>query len=154
MAANRDRIWIFASVTLAGCLVASLVGYGVGMALYESAGTWFIEAMGYEQAYESYKTFFDSHGFWAILAVGVIPIPFQIAMITAGLANYPIYLFALAAVISRGIRYYGLAWLVRNYSKQAIELWKKHSLTASLGVGALVLAIYLSINYLGDVILK
>ena len=46
MALNRQRVWRIATVTTAGCLAASLLGYGVGMVLYQSVGTWFIDTMG------------------------------------------------------------------------------------------------------------
>ena len=142
MLMSRDRIWTLAHVTLAGCLVASLVGYGVGMALYQSVGTWFIEGMGYQDAYQSFQQFFSRHGFLAILLVGVLPIPFQVAMISAGLAGYPLHLFVAAAVIARGVRYYGLAWLVQRFGEQALDLWKRNALAAAAGAAALVVLVY------------
>ncbi len=59
MAINRDRVIAIATAVTLGCLLAALVGYGVGMLLFESIGRWFIETMGYEQAYESFKQCFD-----------------------------------------------------------------------------------------------
>lgn len=154
MATHRDKIWQLASVTLAGCIVASLIGYGVGVALYESLGNWFIHKMGYEEAHKAYQHFFDNHGFWAILIVGIVPIPFQLAMITAGVANYPIALFTLAALISRGIRYYGLASLVKYYGERAKTLWKEHKLKVSLIVGGILLALYLIMQFIADTIMN
>jgi membrane protein YqaA with SNARE-associated domain len=150
MVANRRRVWVLATVTTVGCLLAALLGYGVGLALYESVGRWFIDTMGYAQAYESFQQFFASHGFVAILLVGVLPIPFQVAMITAGLSGYPLHLFVLAAVIARGIRYYGLAWLVLRFGPRARELWRRHGLATSLTAGAVLLGLYAASRYLAD----
>lgn len=144
MAANRRRIWLIATITFGGCLAAAIVGYGVGMVLYESVGRWFLETMGYERAYESFKAFFGRQGFVAILAVGVVPIPFQVAMITAGLAGYSFQLFVLAAGIARGIRYFGLAWLVARFGDRAKRLWQRHALATSLAAAAVVAALYLA----------
>ena len=94
MAVNRQRLWRIATVTTAGCLAAALLGYGVGMVLYQSLGTWFIDTMGMQSAYQAYQGFFDQYGFIAILTLGILPIPFQVAMITAGLSGYPIALFS------------------------------------------------------------
>ncbi|WP_027328326.1 YqaA family protein [Marinimicrobium agarilyticum] len=138
MAFNRERLWLIATVTTAGCVVAAIVGYGVGMVLYQSIGTWFIDTMGMQNAYEGFQSFFDQYGFIAILALGILPIPFQVAMITAGLSGYPIYLFVLAALIARGLRYYGLAWLVYQFGARAEVLWKRHALLASLGAASLL----------------
>ncbi|MCR8915482.1 DedA family protein [Marinobacter panjinensis] len=150
MALNRDCIWRLAAATTLGCLVAALVGYGVGMALYQSVGIWFIESMGMQSGYESFQTFFDQHGFVAILALGIVPVPFQIAMITAGAAGYPIYLFVLAALIARGIRYYGLAWLILRFGKRAEDLWRRHAVIASLAAAAVLIAISLGLQALAN----
>jgi membrane protein YqaA with SNARE-associated domain len=150
MALNRDRIWRMAAVTTLGCVVAALVGYGVGVALYQSVGIWFIETMGMQSGYQSFQTFFDQYGFVAILALGILPVPFQIAMITAGVSGYPIYLFVLAALIARGVRYYGLAWLILRFGARAEELWRRHAVTASLGVTTVIIAISLGMQVLAD----
>lgn len=153
MAINRGRIIAIATVVTAGCLLAALVGYAIGMALYESVGRWFIETMGHQQAYESFKAFFDSYGFVAILVVGIVPIPFQVAMITAGLSGYPLALFVLAAVIARGIRYYGLAWLVYRFGDGAQRLWQRHALATSLIAAGGILTLYFAGQWLAGRIL-
>lgn len=150
MALNRDRIWRLAAATTLGCLAAALVGYGVGMALYQSVGTWFIESMGMQSGYQSFQTFFDQHGFVAILALGIVPVPFQIAMITAGASGYPIYLFVLAALIARGIRYYGLAWLILRFGSRAEDLWRRHAVTASLAAAGILIAFSLGMQALAN----
>lgn len=127
-----------------------LVGYGVGMALYQSVGTWFIESMGMQSSYESFQAFFDQYGFVAILALGIVPVPFQIAMITAGVSGYPIYLFVLAALIARGIRYYGLAWLILRFGAQAEYVWRRHAVSASLAAAGALVAISLGMQALAD----
>ncbi|WP_235039593.1 YqaA family protein [Vreelandella profundi] len=153
MAANKQRIWLLAAVTTAGCLIAAIVGYSVGMLLFQSLGTWFIEFMGMEQSYQAFQTFFDQYGFVAILAIGILPIPFQVAMITAGLSGYPILLFVLAALIARGLRYFGLAWLVHRFGHRVLALWKRHALITSLVVGLIVLALGLGMQLLAGLII-
>lgn len=152
MAVNRQRLWLLALVTTAGCLVASLVGYSIGLVLYESVGTWFIESMGMQNSYQAFQTFFDQYGFAAILAIGILPIPFQVAMITAGLSGYPIMLFVLATLIARGLRYFGLAWLVHRFGHRVLVLWKRHALVTSLVAGVVVLAVALGMQALAGLV--
>lgn len=142
MAINRERIFALATAATVGCLLAAVSGYAIGMVLFDSVGTWFIETMGYEETYESFKGFFDSYGFVAILLVGILPIPFQVAMITAGLSGYSLPLFVLAAVIARGLRYYGLAWLVHRFGEDALRVWKRHALASTLVAAAIIAALY------------
>lgn len=150
MAINKKRIWIIATVTTAGCLLASMIGYGIGMVLYQSVGTWFIEFMNMQDTYDAFQGFFDKHGFVAILALGILPIPFQVAMITAGLSGYPIHLFVLAALLSRGIRYFGLAWLVHRFGDNVESMWERHALVTSLGIGGLVIGVAVGMQVLAD----
>lgn len=135
MVANRDRLWRTALVVTAGCLVASVVGYGVGYWLFETMGRWAIDTLGWQSGYEQFQGLFDRYGFWAIVMLGIVPVPFQTAMLAAGAAEYPLHLFVLAATVARGIRYFGLAGLVRAVGERAEALWERHRLLAT---GALV----------------
>lgn len=150
MAANRSRIWLIATLVTAACIAASLVGYGVGYLFFQSIGTWFIETFDYRSAYESYRAFFSSHGFLAVLVVGVLPIPFQIAMIAAGLSAYPVHLFVLATLIARGLRYYGLSWLVYAFGENAKDLWHRHAVLVSLGAAVGVAVLVVGTNMLAN----
>ncbi|MBZ5488354.1 DedA family protein [Halomonas aquamarina] len=153
MASNRPRIWHMAAATTAGCLVASLVGYGVGMLLFQTVGTWLVDVMGLQESFRSFQTFFNQYGFASIMAIGLLPIPFQIAMMTAGISGYPILLFALATLIARGLRYFGLAWLVYRFGPGVLVLWKRHAMITSLVGGVAVLLLALGLQFLSGLIL-
>lgn len=127
MLKERQRVWAIAAAALAGCLVAALVGYFVGLALFESVGRWLLEVLQYTEQYQTFQDRFEQNGFWAIILVGVVPIPFQVAMLVAGSAGYSLPLFMLASAIARGIRYFGLALLVELVGDQALALWNRHS---------------------------
>jgi len=132
MVAKPERLWQAATVTFLGCLASSLIGYAVGLALYESVGQWFISALGYGQSYEKFQDFFNEYGFWAIVLIGLVPIPFQIAMIGAGSVAYPVYLFVLATLLSRGVRYYALAALTAGYGDRVRTRWREDRVKTSL----------------------
>jgi membrane protein YqaA with SNARE-associated domain len=138
MAAERQRALTIAAIALAGCLLGALAGYAVGYFLFETVGLRIIEWGGWSDSLEQFRRLFSAQGFWAILALGILPIPFQVAMLAAGAAEYPLAWFALAAGLARGLRYYGLAALVKHFGPAALGQWHRHKLRATL-VGALVL---------------
>lgn len=140
MATNRHRLWTIAGVVTIGCLAASLVGYGIGYFFFDTLGRAAIDAMGWGAGMDAFRGLFAQYGFWAVIAVGVIPIPFQVAMLAAGAAAYPILWFVIAAVIARGIRYYGLAGLVWLVGDKAEELWRHHRIRAAVVTTLLVVA--------------
>jgi len=142
MLARRDLLWTIALVTTIGCLVAALVGYGIGYFLYDSFGHQMVGAMGWEQDFQSFKHWFDKDGFWAVLAIGVVPIPFQVAMLAAGVTGYPIVPFVVAAALARGIRYFGLAFLVKLVGERALALWQRHKFASGVLLLILVIAVF------------
>ncbi|MEX2641951.1 MAG: VTT domain-containing protein [Acetobacterales bacterium] len=140
MLAERRRIWWIATVALAGCLAGSILGYAIGYFLFGTIGAPLIEWAGWQEPYRQFLSMFERQGFWAILALGIVPIPFQVAMLAAGAAHYSILMFVTAAVVARGIRYYGLGWLVRAFGPGALRMWRDHKITAT-AVAVIVLAV-------------
>ncbi|MCT7655400.1 VTT domain-containing protein [Oceanimonas sp. NS1] len=136
---ERQRLWLLAGVTLAGCLCGALLGYGAGAWLFDSLDHSLLAHLGSAEQFDDFSRQLAERGFMAILTVAVTPVPFQVAMLAAGAGDYPLGLFMLASAIGRGIRYYGLALLVRLTGKQALRLWRHHA--RPLGLALLGLAL-------------
>lgn len=144
MLANRHRIWWIAALVTLGCLLGALCGYLVGMAAYDTLGSWLIDRFGWQQAAATFQKEFNENGFLAVLLVGVTPVPFQIAMLTAGASGYSVLLFLLAAALARSLRYFGLALLVVVFGRRAeslLQRWQIRKRTLLLGMMLLALAI-------------
>lgn len=150
MMARRHQVWWIATVVTVGCLLASIVGYGIGYFFFASAGQWLIDSLGAGQDFARFQAMFAEHGFFAIVAIGVIPIPFQIAMLVAGAAKYPILLFVIAATIARGVRYFGLALLVLLVGDRALSFWNRHKKTSAALATTGVIVLVLAVNLLGS----
>lgn len=140
MLMEPHRLWRLAGVALTGCLAAALAGYGVGALLFDGLGRAALEAYGQLDAYQRFSDYFAIYGFWAILAVGVLPIPFQAAILAAGAAGYPLPVFLVAALLARGGRYFGLAGLVWLAGRWALPLWRRHRLWVTVAATLLIIA--------------
>ena len=81
----------------------------------------------------------QKQGFWFVLTLGVVPIPFQIAMLAAGATKYSLSLFLIAATIARAIRYFGLAILVYYAGDKAEHMLRKHKVKTIIVLTTLVL---------------
>ncbi len=130
--ANREKIWLIATVTTLGCLLGALAGYAVGYFAFETVGRWVLELLNATVQFESFQSQFDQHGFWIIFSVGVFPIPFQVATVGSGLAAYPLVPFLLAATLARSIRYYGLALLVMLFGERVATVIRHHQTKAKI----------------------
>lgn len=141
MAANRDRIWRTAAVVTLACLLGATLGYYVGLLAMSTIGEGVIAFFGWEAEFRTFRQRFEDGGFLALIAASVSPIPFQLSMLVAGAAEYPLALFLLASAIARGIRYFGLALLVHLFGERAMELWRRHKLPLGLAALALFAAV-------------
>lgn len=148
MITNRHRLWTTALVVTLGCLAASAVGYGVGFLFFDNLGRTIIESFGWADSLDRFRALFDRYGFFAIIAVGIIPIPFQIAMLAAGAAGYSVILFLIAATIARGIRYFGLAGLVWLVGERAERYWEQYKWKAVWSATAILLLAFGAAQYL------
>jgi len=136
---EQRRLWQLAAAALAGCLAGALAGYGLGAWLFDSLGVGLLQFAGGQDAFATFSDTLKQDGFMAIVMVGITPVPFQVAMLAAGAVGYSLWLFMLASAIGRGVRYFGLALLVRLTGKRALLLWQQHART--LGVALLGLAL-------------
>ncbi|MCK7459719.1 YqaA family protein [Idiomarina aminovorans] len=138
MVLERKRIWLVATVAMAGFLAGAVGGYCIGFALFDTAGEWFINYLSVQDYYQTFQETLKQDGFTAIFLVGVTPVPFQVAMLAAGAADYPMSLFLLAAGIARALRYYLLALIVLWLGPYTENLWGKYA--GPVGWSILILA--------------
>lgn len=148
MQIHRDKIWKLATSALAGCLLGACVGYSVGYFIFDLVGDHLVSLFSSQEQYQSVKATMSEQGFWFVFSVGVVPIPFQIAMLAAGATQYSIFGFLLASALSRSIRYYGLAVLVYFLGPQAENFFKKYRYKAIIFLCLLIAAGYLLFKYL------
>ncbi|WP_110670058.1 YqaA family protein [Salinicola halophilus] len=151
MVLRPEKRWLLVTVALAGNLLAAAIGYGLGSWAMGQFGDQLIALFGGQQAFDAFDQRFADNGFWAVLMIGVIPIPFQIAMLVAGSTGYSFVLFMLAAMLARGARYFGLALLVQVFGDRARKLWARHerAMTIVLIVAVVAYLLYLASGWLG-----
>tara|TARA_R110002167_G_C12697152_1_gene653022 strand:- start:1370 stop:1954 length:585 start_codon:yes stop_codon:yes gene_type:complete len=130
MQARRDKLWLIALMATVGCIVGALFGYALGYYLFDAVGDWIISTFSNPEQFEIIKQKMQNQGFWVVLTLGIVPIPFQIAMLAAGATKYSLTLFLIAAIIARAIRYFGLAILVYYAGDKAEYMLRKHKVKA------------------------
>ncbi len=130
MLADRSRIWLFATVAFLGCLAGAIAAYVVGLFFFESLGLPLIQMLGFTESFTAFQADLQESGFWIIVAVGITPVPFQVATVGSGFVGYPFILFLVAITLARAIRYYGLALLVRLFGQRVQKWIERHARTA------------------------
>ena len=142
MQARREKLWLIALMATIGCIIGAIFGYALGYYLFDVVGDWVINTFSNPEQFEQVKQKMQAQGFWFVLTLGIVPIPFQIAMLAAGATKYSIFLFLLATVIARSIRYFALAAVVYYAGNQAERVIQKHKTKELVAISVLVLLLW------------
>lgn len=110
--AQRNRALYLALLTTVCSVIGGLIGYAIGYFMLDAV-TPLLHKLGYWHGYEQVQQWFVDWGFWAVLVAGFSPIPFKLFTIAAGASAMLLAPFTLAALISRGLRYLMVAYIVR-----------------------------------------
>jgi len=146
--ARPDRAFLIAAWCTVASVAGGILGYAIGALLYDSVGHWLIHLYGYGGKVEAFRAAYAHWGAWIILIKGLTPIPYKIVTITSGFAGYNFGLFVVLSLITRGMRFFLLAFLLNRYGDAARHIIEKRlalwtSLFAVLLVGGIVIALYL-----------
>ena len=113
--ARREQAWLIAGVCTIASVLGGIAGYAIGMFLYDSVGRWLIRLYGMGEGIEQFRASYREWGVAIILIKGFTPIPFKLVTIAAGIAKFHLGLFIAAAVITRGFRFFLIAFLLKRY---------------------------------------
>ena len=138
--ARPDRAWRYAVVCTVASVAGGMLGYLIGALLYDSIGQWIVHVWGYGDKMESIRQAFADYGAWIIVGKGVTPIPYKIITIASGFAGYNFGWFVALSVLTRGVRFFAEAFLLRRYGPRAREIIEKR-LGFWVTIGALVLVV-------------
>ena len=146
--ARPDKAYWYATLCTITSVAGGVVGYLIGALLYESVGQWLIQIYGYGNKVEAFREAYAQWGAWIILLKGLTPIPYKLITITSGFAGYNFLLFVLLSVITRGGRFFVLAFLLHRYGPRArsiieerLGLWT--TIFAVVLIVGIVVAVYL-----------
>jgi membrane protein YqaA with SNARE-associated domain len=130
--ARRDQAYLIATVCTVASVLGGVAGYAIGMFLYDSVGQWLIRLYGMGEGIEEFRATYREWGMWIVLLKGLTPIPFKLVTIASGIAGFSFPKFVIAATITRGARFYLIAWLLRRYGAPVQEFIEKRLTLVSI----------------------
>ena len=120
IAKKNDYLKIFLIATIFSSL-GGIFGYFIGSAFLELSMT-VIEFYGYEEKVLDLQNKMSSKSgiiFWlgTLFLAGFTPLPFKVFTITSGIINFNIIIFIFICLISRGLRFFIVAFLSAKFGK-------------------------------------
>lgn len=136
--ARRDKAYWIATVCTISSVLGGMLGYAIGMFLYDSVGQWLIRFYGMGEGIEQFREQFRIWGIEIILIKGLTPIPFKLVTIASGIAGFSFLAFVAAALVTRGARFFAIAWLLKRYGAPMQEFIERRLTLVSWGALALL----------------
>jgi membrane protein YqaA with SNARE-associated domain len=136
--ARPERAWRFAALCTLASVAGGMLGYFIGAVLYDSVGLWLIRLYGYGDKVEAFREAYAQYGALIILIKGLTPIPYKLVTIASGFAGYNFGAFVALSVLTRGVRFFAEAFLLRRYGPRARVIIEER-LGFWVTIGALVL---------------
>jgi len=113
--ATPHRAFRIATVALLASVAGGLLGYWIGYALFDTLGEPVLAFYGKEVYFEDFATTYNAWGAWAVLAAGVTPFPYKVITILSGATGLNLWVFLVASVIARGLRFFLVAALLWKF---------------------------------------
>lgn len=112
----------FASICLAGSIIGAMIGYGIGHFLWTTPvgeptaiATFFFNHIFSVEGFSSVAALFDKYNFWIVFTAGFTPLPYKLFTIAGGLFDINFVMFIIASIVSRGLRFFLIAWLIWRF---------------------------------------
>jgi membrane protein YqaA with SNARE-associated domain len=121
-----QKALLYALITTISSVLGGVFGYFLGYFTYDSFLNALINSFGYEHKFEAFKSFYLQYDIFAIFIAGFTPIPYKIATISSGIFKANLVSFIVVSFLSRGLRFFILAFLIKNYYESGKELISKH----------------------------
>ena len=112
-----SRAWRFALLASAGSVLGGLIGYGIGWGAWPVVNSFFFDYIpGFTPAvFEKVQGLFAEYDFWVVFTAGFTPIPYKVITIGSGVFKINLPVFVIASLVSRSLRFFLVAWLLRRY---------------------------------------
>jgi membrane protein YqaA with SNARE-associated domain len=137
--ARPREAWRLAAWCTLSSVVGGLLGYAIGYFLFDAVGRPVLEFYHAMDSYDALKAGFDEWGVWIIILKGMTPIPYKLITIASGVAQFDLWAFIGASIVSRSIRFFlvaALLWWFGDPIREFIE--RRLTLVTTVFVVALV----------------
>ena len=117
--AKKQHFVKIALIATTFSVLGGLFGYLIGYIFFNEIGFKIFEIYGYENV-DMLKDMFATKGgmlswFGLLFTAGFTPLPFKILTITSGFIHYNIFVFILTCVVTRGLRFFLVAFLTNKF---------------------------------------
>ena len=137
MTIAKKQDWIkIALIATIGSVLGACLGYFIGYVFFNEIGIKIFELYGVDNA-SFLKDKMSSEGgtiAWMTLLTiaGFSPIPFKLLTITSGFVHFNFFYFIIVSLLTRGLRFFLIAFLIGNFGSAMKKIIEKKLLKFSI----------------------
>tara|TARA_B100000674_G_scaffold120329_1_gene91538 strand:+ start:92 stop:571 length:480 start_codon:yes stop_codon:yes gene_type:complete len=154
MTIAKPKKWFrIALIATTGSVLGAILGYFIGYIFFNEIGVKIFELYGVDNA-SFLKDKVSSDGgviaWMTLLAIaGFTPVPFKLLTITSGFVHFNIFYFIIVSILTRGSRFFIIAFLIGNFGSTMKKIIEKKLVTFSIIFSIIILIVgYLVYNFL------
>lgn len=144
-----QRAWLAAFVCTVASVAGALLGYFIGLTLYDLIGRPIIDFYAIQPAFDTFRTNIQEWGAWIIIAKGFTPIPFKLVTIASGVAQLDLLVFIFACAVTRASRFYLVALLFKKFGPTARQVIDNNFNTVMLAGTACIILGFVAFAFIG-----
>ena len=154
MTIAKPKNWVrIALIATIGSVLGAILGYFIGYIFFNEIGLKIFELYGVDNT-SFLKDKVSSEGgvvAWiTLLAIaGFTPVPFKLLTITSGFVHFNIFYFIIVSILTRGSRFFIIAFLIGNFGPTIKKIIEKKLMTISIIFTVITIIVaYLIYNFL------
>ena len=151
--AKKEEWKKIALIATIGSVLGACLGYFIGYVFFNEIGVKIFELYGVDNA-SFLKDKVSSTGgvvaWMTLLAIaGFTPVPFKLLTITSGFVHFNLLYFIIIATLTRGLRFFIIAFLIGNFGSAMKKIIEKKLITFSIILTIIIIIIaYFVYNFL------
>ena len=145
---NYRKIFFLAFLTTFFSVLGGFFGYFIGLMFFEQIGLPILNFLELKNHYSDLSNSYNENGVIAVLLGGFSPIPYKLIAIVSGTTNMPIFDFLWASTLSRGLRFFLLAFLIYFFKDVANHIIKNYFSTAVIFISIIFIFIIIGFKFL------
>jgi len=150
--AKKQHFVKIALIATTFSVLGGLFGYFIGYIFFNEIGFKIFEIYGYENV-DVLKDMFSTKGgmlswFGLLFTAGFTPLPFKILTITSGFIHYNIFVFILTCVVTRGLRFFLVAFLTNKFGLKIGPFLEKKAVKWTFIIAGIVILLCIGFYFL------
>ncbi|HPN39621.1 MAG TPA: YqaA family protein [Melioribacteraceae bacterium] len=154
---SQTKAFKFATNCTIASVLGAIAGYLIGYFIWWNTDSqfsslamfFFNNIPGFTEAlFYKVKGLYDEWNFWVVFTAGFTPIPYKVFTVSGGAFQVNFVMFIIASIISRGARFFLVAFLIWKFGPQIKVFIDKYFNLLAIGFTVLLIGGFVLIKYL------